>query len=123
MQTTDQMTKVMTAKTLMNEPVRNRRNEDIGKVEDYMLDLDSGCVQYAVLSFGGFLGLGEKYFAVPWPALTLDTEQHCFVLDVDKEALDQAPGFDKNDWPMSERNDYRSSVDTYWSTRSTSERY
>lgn len=120
MQTTNMATEVLTAKTLMNEPVRNRQGEDVGNVEDYMLDLNSGCVQYAVLSFGGFLGIGEKLFAIPWSALTLDTERHHFILDVDKDMLDRAPGFDKNNWPMAQANDYRSSVDSYWSTRRSS---
>lgn len=115
MQATDQMTSVLTAKTLMDEPVRNRQGERVGKVEDYMLDLQSGCIQYAVLSFGGFLGMGEKMFAVPWQSMTLDTENHWFVLDIDKDRLEQAPGFDKRDWPMTGRNDeYQASVDSYW---------
>lgn len=123
MQATDTQTRVLTAKTLMNEPVRNTQDEDIGKVEDYMLDLKSGCIQYAVLSFGGFLGIGEKLFAVPWENFTLDTERKCFVLDVDKDALKDTPGFDRDNWPMTEQNDYRSRVDSYWgSHRSSSER-
>ena len=59
-----------------------------------MLDVPSGRVAYAVLSFGGFLGMGEKLFAVPWSALTLDTVNKRFVLDVTKERLKDAPGFD-----------------------------
>jgi hypothetical protein len=56
-------------------------------------------VAYAVLSFGGFLGMGEKLFAVPWSALTLDTVNKRFVLDASKERLESAPGFDKDHWP------------------------
>ncbi len=123
MQATDQATRVLAAKRLMNEPVRNRQGEDVAGVEDYIIDLNSGCVQYAVLSSGGFLGMGEKLFAVPWPAMRLDTERHCFVLDVDKDALERAPGFDKDNWPTAERSDYRSSVDSYWSTRRLSDAY
>jgi hypothetical protein len=52
-----------------------------------------------VLSFGGFLGIGDKLFAIPWQALQLDPDNKCFVLDVDKEMLDNAPGFDKDHWP------------------------
>ena len=59
-----------------------------------MLDVPSGRVAYAVLSFGGFLGMGEKLFVVPWSALTLDTVNKRFVLDVTKERLKDAPGFD-----------------------------
>jgi len=119
MQATDTQTRALTAKTLMHEHVRNRRDEDIGEVEDYMLNLDSGCIQYAVLSFGGFMGIGEKYFAVPWESLDIDTTRQCFVLDVDKDSLKDTPGFDKSNWPMSEQNDYRSRVDEYWASRRT----
>ena len=64
-----------------------------------MIDLDDGLIAYAVLSFGGFLGMGDKLFAIPWEALILDTENHAFILDVDKEVLKNAPGFDKDHWP------------------------
>jgi hypothetical protein len=56
-------------------------------------------VAYAVLSFGGFLGLGEKLFAVPWQALHLDTINKRFVLNIDKERLKTAPGFNTDAWP------------------------
>jgi sporulation protein YlmC with PRC-barrel domain len=79
--------------------VRNNKDEDLGKVEDIMLDLSEGKIAYAVISFGGFIGLGEKLFAVPWSALRLDQIKKAFVLDVDKEALKNAPGFDKDKWP------------------------
>jgi len=89
----------LTASTLKGDPVRNLRGEDLGKVEDLMIDLDSGRVAYVVLSFGGFLGMGDKLFAVPWNAMTVDMDKHCFILDVPKERLKEAPGFDKDDWP------------------------
>jgi hypothetical protein len=64
-----------------------------------MIDLETGDVAYAVLSFGGILGMGDKLFAVPWGALALDADRHEFLLDVDKETLKNAPGFDPDDWP------------------------
>ena len=91
--------RTLSASTLTGDAVRNPQGEDLGKVEDIMLDLDNGRVAYCVLSFGGFLGMGDKLFAVPWSAMTLDTEKHAFVLDVPKERLKDAPGFDKDDWP------------------------
>src|SRR5689334_19132168 len=90
---------VMAASTLEGDAVRNSAGEDLGKIEDIMLDVQSGQVAYAVLSFGGFLGVGNKLFAVPWSALTLDTDNECFVLDVSKDRLKDAPGFDKDHWP------------------------
>ena len=64
-----------------------------------MIDLDDGQVAYAVLSFGGFLGLGDKLFAIPWEALAFDTENLTVILEADKEVLKYAPGFDKDHWP------------------------
>ena len=90
---------VLSASSLMSNDVKNTSGEDLGKIEDFMLDTDSGRIVYAVLSFGGFLGLGEKLFAVPMSALRLDTDDKCFRLDTSKESLKAAPGFDKDHWP------------------------
>lgn len=90
---------VLSAGTLIGDPVRNLQGEDLGKLEEIMIDLDEGRVAYAVLSFGGFLGMGNKLFAIPWEALSVDTENHAVVLNVQKELLENAPGFDKDSWP------------------------
>ena len=71
----------------------------LGKIEEIMLDVPGGRIAYAVMSSGGFLGLGEKLFAIPWGALTLDTNRECFVLDARAETFENAPGFDKDHWP------------------------
>jgi len=89
----------MGASTLKGDRVKNSAGEDLGKVEEIMLDVPSGRVAYAVLSFGGFLGMGDKLFAIPWKALTLNEADKNFVLDVDKATLENAPGFDKDNWP------------------------
>ena len=89
----------MSASTLIGDDVYNLQDEDLGDVKDFMLDMRTGKVAYAVLSFGGFLGMGEKLFAVPWAALTLDTENQRFTLNVNKERLESAPGFDNDNWP------------------------
>lgn len=91
--------KVLSAHTIIGDHVYNLQDEDLGKVDDLMLDTDKGCINYAVLSHGGMLGMGDKFFAVPWDALKLDTANKRFMLDVSKEMLDNAEGFDKNDWP------------------------
>jgi sporulation protein YlmC with PRC-barrel domain len=93
---------VMSATTLIGDRVRNMAGEDLGKVEEIMIDMEGGRVAYAVLSFGGVLGLGNKLFAVPWEALTVDTEEHKMVLNVDHATLENAPGFDKDNWPGTE---------------------
>ena len=90
---------LMGADTLIGDSVVNGQEENLGDIKEIMLDMRSGQVAYAVLSFGGFLGMGEKLFAVPWQALHLDTVNKRFVLDVDKQRLSSAPGFDPDRWP------------------------
>jgi len=91
--------RVLAADTLTGDKVVNLQNEDLGKIEHLMIDLGTGRIAYAVLSFGGFLGMGDKLFAIPWSALTVDTFEKRFILQVDKELLKRAPGFDKEQWP------------------------
>lgn len=90
---------LMGAKTLLGEDVVSMREENLGDIKEIMLDMRTGKVAYAVLAFGGLLGLGEKLFAVPWQALRLDTTNKRFILNVEKDQLANAPGFDKDNWP------------------------
>jgi len=78
-----------------------------------MIDLSNGKVAYAVLSFGGFLGLGDKLFAIPWQALQLRVHEHAFTLNVSKETLERAEGFDKDNWPITSR-EWLSSMYSYY---------
>ncbi len=96
---TEKIRHVMSASTLIGDPVVNARGDDLGKLEEIMIHVDSGMVAYGVLSFGGFLGMGDKLFAIPWEALTLDEDNKRFILEISKEKLEQAPGFDKDHWP------------------------
>lgn len=91
--------KTLSATTIIGDDVRNAAGEDLGKVTDVMLDLETGNIAYAVVDMGSFLGIGGKLFAVPWSAMSLDTDGHEFVVDIDKTRLENAPGFDKDDWP------------------------
>jgi sporulation protein YlmC with PRC-barrel domain len=91
--------RLMGADTLIGEDVYNRQEESLGDIKEIMLDMREGKVAYAVLSFGGWLGMGDKLFAVPWQALQLDTVNKRFLLDVSKDHLKNAPGFDKDSWP------------------------
>jgi sporulation protein YlmC with PRC-barrel domain len=87
------------AKSLVGDPVVDRAGNDIGRIEELMIDVATGRVAYAVLSFGGFLGVGDKLFAIPWSQLVVDEGRKRFVMDVAKETLKSAPGFDKDHWP------------------------
>jgi sporulation protein YlmC with PRC-barrel domain len=87
------------SKDLIGSKVKNAQGEDLGKVEEIVLDLEEGQIAYAVLSFGGFLGMGDKLFAIPAETLKRRASDNAIVLDVDKDRLKKAPGFDKNNWP------------------------
>jgi sporulation protein YlmC with PRC-barrel domain len=90
---------VLSASTLEGDRVRNASGEDLGKIDEIMIDIPTGRIAYAVLSFGGFLGMGDRLFAIPWSVLKVDEDEKCLVLNVDKSLLEKAPGFDKNNWP------------------------
>ena len=89
----------MSATTLIGDGIRNPQNETLGDLKEIMMDTDNGKIAYAVVSYGGILGLGDKLFAVPWSAFSIDHENHKLVLNVSKERLKDAPGFDKDNWP------------------------
>jgi sporulation protein YlmC with PRC-barrel domain len=108
---------LMGADTLLGNDVYNAQDDHLGDIKEIMLDMRSGHVAYAVLSFGGFLGMGEKLFAVPWAALKLDTVNKRFVLDVSKDRLEGAPGFDKNDWPDMADTTWEQGIHDYYGTR------
>ena len=105
---------VLSAGTLIGDNVRNSNGEDLGKLEEIMFDLEEGKVAYAVLSFGGFLGVGDKLFAIPWEALSVDTENEEIVLDVQKDVLQNAPGFDKDKWPETTDREWLVEVYSYY---------
>jgi sporulation protein YlmC with PRC-barrel domain len=109
--------RLMGADTLIGNDVFNQNNEDLGDIKEIMLDMTSGQVSYAVLSYGGFLGMGERLFAVPWDALKLDTENKRFVLNVDKERLESAPGFDKDHWPDMADQTWRNEIESFYETK------
>ena len=107
---------LMGANTLLGNDVYNKDGQDLGDIKEFMIDMASGRVAYAVLSFGGVLGLGDKLFAVPWAALALDTVNKRFTLDVPKARLKDAPGFDKDHWPTMSDPTWARSVHLYFGT-------
>lgn len=109
--------RVMGAKTLTGDRVTNSAGEDLGKINEIMIDIPSGRIAYAVLSFGGFLGMGDKLFAVPWDRLAVDEDNHEFKLDVDKDTLERAPGFDKDNWPDMADPDWGSQIHSYYGSK------
>jgi len=111
------MQSVVAADTLTGDRVVNRQKEDLGTIEHLMIDVKKGRVAYAVLSFGGFLGVGDKLFAIPWNALSVDTAENQLILDVDKQILERAPGFDKDHWPNMADHAWGAEVSSYYGVK------
>ena len=112
--------RLMGADTLIGDDVYNNKDEDLGDIKEIMLDLNSGRIAYAVLSFGGFLGIADKLFAVPWSALKLDAANKRLLLTVEKERLESAPGFNKDDWPDMADPRWQNTINAYYGTKSYS---
>ncbi|HAQ34054.1 MAG: photosystem reaction center subunit H [Maricaulis sp.] len=105
---------LLSSSSISGDSVVNSGGDDLGHVKDLMVDPVTGKVDYAVLSFGGFLGMGDKYFAVPFNQFSVDRENKRMVLNVDKERLKDAPGFDKDDWPDFADPRFRDSVSNFY---------
>lgn len=108
---------LMGADTLIGNDVYNHLDEDLGDIKEIMLDMRTGRIAYAVLSFGGFMSIGEKLFAVPWDALKLDTVNKRFTLNVEKDRLESAPGFDKDKWPDMADSSWIADIHAYYGTK------
>jgi sporulation protein YlmC with PRC-barrel domain len=102
------------ASALIGHTVRDPQGEDIGEIEDLVIGLDSNQVKYAVLSFGGFLDIGDKLFAIPVNAFHFDHEQNVFVLNVTEDQLENAPGFDQDNWPDTATQDWDLPFRDFW---------
>jgi len=112
------------ASEVVGAEVKNLKGDKLGKVEELVLDPSSGSIEYAVISFGGFLGMGDKLFAVPFtllkaPEVPEGSKLAYFTYDVDKSKMEKAPGFDKNNWPDIHSSDWRGMVDMFYGTPSS----
>lgn len=114
MQTNLSVPALISASTLKGASVENPEGEILGKVEDLMVGLTNGRIAFAVLSLGGILGIGDKLFAIPWDAFYVDTEDEVVVLDIDKQTLENAPGFDKDHWPSTSDHVWMADIYNYY---------
>lgn len=105
---------VMAADTLEGTRVVSSDGEDVGEISHIMLDVRTARIAYAVLSEGGFLGMGTTLHAMPWSALTLDTDEKCFRVDITAQQLKDEPGFDKEQWPPMADADWGTLVHQYY---------
>ncbi len=106
--------KLLSESTLSGNRVISPHEEDLGKVVDFIIDIGPGQIAYAILSFGGILGVGDRLFAIPWNAMDLNTDKHAFVLNVEKDALKSAPGFEKDSWPDMSNPDWGQRIYAYY---------
>jgi hypothetical protein len=103
---------------IIDVEVKNPADESLGKICEVMLDKVGGKVAYVVLESGSFLGIGGKLFALPWHSISYDPSKECFILNVDKEKLKSAPGFDKNNWPDMADRAWGTSISQYYGAKS-----
>jgi sporulation protein YlmC with PRC-barrel domain len=114
------VTHVFKSADIIGLPVRNKAGEDLGKIDDFVVDMKTGEVRYAALSFGGFAGFGSKLFAVPFGSMTFmlgepnKANSRHFVFDVTKEQLDRAPGFDSSNWPNVADSKWGEAIDKHY---------
>lgn len=111
--------RTLSASTLMDDPVVNASGDKIANIEDIMLDVENGRAHFAVLSSGGFLGIGEEYVAVPFEILKVDFENERCVLDVPKQKFEDALTFDRNDWPDFSDPTVQERIRSHWGTKVT----
>jgi sporulation protein YlmC with PRC-barrel domain len=102
------------ATSLINRRVRNSAGENLGKIEDLIVDPQTGRIEYAIVSFGGVLSAGSKLYAIPWPALGTSASGDDVLFNADLEMLDRAPAFDRDNWPNMTDPGWRRRVDDYY---------
>lgn len=112
---TDRPSRIAKANSVIGAEIKNQQGESLGEIEDIALDHNRGRIAYAVVGFGGFLGMGEKLFAVPWNALEED-KQGVYILKVSKKDLKNAPGFDKDNWPDMANQRWSADVHAFYNT-------
>lgn len=104
----------LTATSIIGDGVENMTEEKLGKIDNLMVNLRTGEIEYAVIDFGSFLGMGGKLFAVPFSEMKIDPTRKIFILNRNKEELKSIPGFDKSHWPDTNDHRYFDEVNTYW---------
>jgi sporulation protein YlmC with PRC-barrel domain len=105
------------ASELMGYAVRNPMKEKLGRIEEVIIDVTTGRLAFAVLSFEPSLGMGEKLYAVPWRALAYKPDEREFVFEVDRERLESAPGFSRKRWPKLADRTWGAEIATYYGHR------
>ena len=116
---TDETLRLISSRKVEGTAVYDRAGDELGTVDCFMVDKVTGQVAYVVLSFGGFLGLGESHHPLPWRALTYDPRLGGYVVDIDRDKLADAPRHGRDEDPFIDT-EYGSKVDAYYKTTPTS---
>ena len=111
---TEETERLIASDKVEGTAVYDRNGEHLGQVHHLMIDKYSGQVAYAVASFGGFLGIGENFFPLPWKMLNYDTRVAGYVVDLDRSRLERAPSFTARDMPNWSDRAYTGRIDEYW---------
>ncbi len=110
----DETQRLISSEKVASTSVYDRRGETLGSVHHLMIDKYTGQVSYAVMSFGGFLGIGESYHPLPWKMLKYDTRLGGYVVDLDRRRLEGAPSYTSRDMPNWDDRSYIGRIDRYW---------
>ena len=110
----DETNRLISSEKVEGTAVYNTKGEKLGSIQHLMIDKFTGHVEYAVMSFGGFLGIGENYYPVPWRKLTYDTRLGGYCVDLDRTRLEKAPGHTMSNQPDWSNRAYRTRIDEYW---------
>lgn len=106
--------KVVKASEVTGVQVKNMKDEDLGSINEIVIDKSTGKVSYLVLDFGGFMHFGNKFFAVPWDQFSYHEDKDCFILNLEEKQLENAPGFDKNNWPNFTSREVASEIEQFY---------
>lgn len=110
----DETDRLISSEKVDGTAVYNRNGDRLGTVDHLMIDKFTGQVEYAVMSFGGFLGMGESYNPVPWKSLTYDPDLGGYIIDTDRSRLESAPRYTTGNQPNWSDRAYTERVDDYW---------
>jgi sporulation protein YlmC with PRC-barrel domain len=111
---TEETDRLIASDKVEGTAVYNRQGERLGSIHNFMVDKRSGKVEYAILSFGGFLGIGDSYYPLPWKSLNYDTSLSGYVIDLDKGRLEGAPSYERSDSPDWGDPDYSRRIDDFY---------
>ena len=112
----DETTNLISSEKVDGTVVYNREGERLGSIHHFMVGKRNGRVEYAVLSFGGLFGMGEKFHPLPWNALTYDEDKGGYIVSMDKDRLKDSPSFDRGSEPKWDRENNQRIHSYYGST-------